>query len=67
MKEVKEGRYAGPFKVPPTKHFMQLPLALVPKAGNKTCLIFHLSYNFGEHEDQKSINFHMPDHLCTVK
>ena len=43
MKEVKEKRYAGPFKKLPFKHYIQSPIGLVPKSGNKTRLIFHLS------------------------
>ena len=46
MKEVKLGRVAGPFNEIPFDNFMQSPIGLVPKAGNKTRLIFHLSYNF---------------------
>ena len=46
MKEVKLKRVAGPFDVIPFDNFMQLPIGLVPKAGNKTRLIFHLSYEF---------------------
>ena len=46
MNEVKEGRYAGPFDEIPYKNFIQSPIGLVPKAGNKTRLIFHLSYEF---------------------
>ena len=67
MKEVKLKRYAGPFEKCPYKYFIQSPIGLVPKAGNQTRLIFHLSYNFGEETDQKSVNFHTPDDLCTVK
>ena len=48
-------------------YYVQSPLGLVPKAGNKTHLIFHLSYDFGPEEAQKSINWHTLDHLCTVK
>ena len=36
MKEVKLGRYAGPFGQIPYKKYMQSPIGLVPKAGNKT-------------------------------
>ena len=45
---------------------MQSPIGLVPKANNKTRQIFHLSYDFGESEEQKSFNYHIPDDLCTV-
>ena len=48
MKEVKERHYAGPFAKPPMKYYVQSPIGLVPKAGNKTRLIFHLSFDFGK-------------------
>ena len=67
MKEVKERRYAGPFKNPPCTNYVQSPLGLVPKAGGKTRLIFHLSYDFGPGESEKSINALTPAELCTVK
>ena len=69
MKEVKEGRYAGPYKEEelPLQYFVQSPVGLVPKANNKTCLIFHLSFDFGEDLSQKSVNFHTLKELCTVK
>ena len=68
MKEVKQNRYAGPFCKPPYKYFVQSPLGLVPKDnGRKTRLIFHLSYDFGKEDRDKSINFHTPKHLCSVK
>ena len=72
MKEVKEGRYAGPFEEPPSEYYVQSPLGLVPKAGGKTRLIFHLSYDFpvrdtDEPEFSKSINHHTPVELCSVK
>ena len=45
MKEVKEKRFAGPFKEIPFEHFIQSPIGLVPKDGGKYYrLIFHLSY-----------------------
>ena len=45
MKEVKLGRYAGPYEQPPFKDFIQSPVGLVPKdGGSDTRLIFHLSY-----------------------
>ena len=48
MKEVKLGRYAGPYELSelPFQNFIQSPIGLVPKAGGKTRLIFHLSYQF---------------------
>ena len=52
---------------PPSEYYVQSPLGLVPKSGNKTRLIFHLSYNFGSQEQDKSINYHTPQELCMVK
>ena len=65
MKEVKTGRVSGPYEKIPYKNFIQSPVGLVPKAGGKTHMIFHLSYEFGE--DQPSVNASTPRHLCTVK
>ena len=42
MKEVKTGRVAGPFSKIPYENWIHPPIGLVPKAGNKTRLIFHL-------------------------
>ena len=68
MTEVHDQRVAGPFKELPLKHFVQSPLELVPKSGGKKMrMIFHLSYNFGSEWNRKSINFHTPQELCTVK
>ena len=64
MKEVQLGRYAGPFKNIPYKNYVQSPIGLVPKANNKTRLIFHLSYDFPEF---KSVNFYMLDEICMVQ
>ena len=45
MKEVKDKRFAGPYKKPPFKHYIQSPIGLVPKdGGRKTRMIFHLSH-----------------------
>ena len=66
-KEVKEGRYAGPFEWPPCPNYIQSPLGLVPKSGGKTRFIFHLSYDFGKDQSQLSINALTPQELCTVK
>ena len=70
MKEVKLGGVAGPFLTIPFNEYIQLSIGLVPKAGNKTRLIFHLSYNFGdadcEDEERKSVNHHIPWDKCTV-
>ena len=67
MAEVKEKCYAGPFKKIPFKNFIQLPIGLVSKAGNKnkTRQIFHLSYNFKN--GNKSLNFHTPKEKCSIK
>ena len=43
----------------------QSPIDLVPKAGNKTRLIFHLSYDFND--EDRSLNYHTPEEMCTVK
>ena len=67
MKEVKAGRVAGPYDQVPYDNYIQSPIGLVPKAGGKTRLIFHLSYDFGDENDDKSLNFHTPDELCSVK
>ena len=70
MKEVQACRYAGPYKRQdlPFDKFIQSPIGLVPKAGNKTRLIFHLSYDFTRNnETTKSVNYHTPDEMCTVK
>ena len=67
LKEVSHGRYAGPFSQIPCFRFVQSPIGLVPKAGNKTRLIFHLSYDFGDSESQKSVNHFTPEEVCTVK
>ena len=65
MKEVKENRYAGPFKEIPFEHFIQSPIGLVPKDGGKdTRLIFHLSYPRGQ---SISVNANTPEHICKVK
>ena len=65
MKEVQLGRFAGPFKEIPYQNYMQSPIGLVPKAGNKTRLIFHLSYDFSK--ENTSLNANTPQELCTVK
>ena len=67
MKEVAEGRYAGPFEEIPYDYYIQSPIGLVPKDGNKTRLIFHLSYNFSDDPDEGSVNSFTPKELCTVK
>ena len=69
MKEIKLGRLAGPYHEEdiPFKYFVQSPIGLVPKAGNQTRLIFHLSYNFGPEENQQSVNHYIPKQWCSVK
>ena len=67
MKEVSAGRYAGPFNKVPFKNFIQSPIGLVPKAGQQTRLIFHLSYDFSEDkESDGSLNYFTPCELSTV-
>ena len=68
LKEVKLHRYAGPFRKPLFKFYVQSPIGLVPKDnGKQTRLIFHLSYNFGQEENQQSINHHTPEEFCSVR
>ena len=68
MKEVKLGRYAGPFRNSPhSGYFMQSHIGLVLKARNQTCLIFHLSYDFGTNENKECFNYHTPAEQCLVK
>ena len=66
MKEVKNGRYAGPFDSIPFDSYIQSPIGLVPKAGGKTRLIFHLSYDF-KNTGNPSVNACTPKELCSVK
>ena len=47
MKEVALKRFAGPYRQPPFKNFIQSPIGLVPKSNGDLRLIFHLSYDFG--------------------
>ena len=64
MKEVKFGRFAGPFDKIPFKNYIQSPIGLVPKDGGKeTRLIFHLSYP----RDGDSVNSQMLRQFCSVK
>ena len=65
MSEVAKNRVSGPYLTIPYQNFMQSPIGLVPKAGNKTRLIFHLSYQFSEEE--KSLNCYRPKEICSVK
>ena len=64
MAEVRQKRYTGPYKEVPFECFIQSPIGLVPKANNKTKLIFHLSYDFKE---ERSVNHHTPKEKCSVK
>ena len=64
MKEVEQKCFAGPFENIPYKNFVQSPIGLVPKAGGKTRLIFHLSYHFGQYQ---SVNAYTPKTKCTVR
>ena len=65
MKEVKLGRYAGPFEKISFDNYMQSPVGLVPKAGNKTRLIFHLSYEFAS--GKGLLNANTPKEKCSVQ
>ena len=68
MKEVQLNRYAVPFESIPSSCYVQSPIGLVPKAGNKTRLIFHLSYDFKNKGGiSKSINHHTDAELCSVR
>ena len=64
IKEVRAGRFAGPFDEIPFEHYVQSPIGLVPKANGETRLIFHLSYDFKNH---RSVNASIPKEKCTVK
>ena len=66
MKEVQLGRVAGPFDKIPCDNYIQLQVGLVPKAGNQTRSIFHLSYDFKK-DGLKSLNHYTPKVKCTVK
>ena len=63
MKEVAAKRYAGPYENIPFRNYIQSPIGLVPKDGNKTRLIFHLSYPRGT---DKSVNANTPEELSEV-
>ena len=68
IKEVKAKRVAGPYDSVPFENFIQSPIGLVPKSGNtgQTRLIFHLSYDFGENDEEKSLNYHTDRDQCSV-
>ena len=65
MKEVQANIFADPFDQIPFENYIQSPIGLVPKAGNKTRLIFHLSYNFGS--EDLSVNACTPRKSCSVR
>ena len=68
MDEIELERFAGPYRLedlPCKETLVQSPIGLVPKAGNKTRLIFHLSYTFKN--GNQSINFWTPRELSSVK
>ena len=64
MKEVELGRYAGLFEVIPYDNFIQSPIGLVPKAGGKMRLIFHLSYDF---DNRGSVNSNTDKTKCSMR
>ena len=65
MKEVKLKRFAGPYESIPFDNFIQSPIGLVPKAGGKTRLIFHLSYP--RNRKNLSVNANTPPELSKVQ
>ena len=65
MKEVKLGRYAGPFEKIPFGNYMQSPIGLVDKDHRRdTRLIFHLSYP--RSKQNISVNANTPADMCSV-
>ena len=66
MKEVKAGRFAGPFKqIPFEDHYIQSPVGLIPKDDGKDMqLIFHLSYSKNK---DTLVSANTPADLWTVK
>ena len=68
MKEVKNQRYVGPYafeNLPVKDSFIQSPIGLVPKAGNQTRLIFHLSYDFNN--GNTLVNANTPKEKCHIR
>lgn len=62
LKEVQEGRVAGPFLSPPFANFRISPLGIIPKKEpNSFRMIHHLSYPFGS-----SLNDDIDAALCSV-
>ena len=66
MKEVKAERVTGLFNEVPFANFMQSPIGLVPKAGGKTRMIFHLSFDFDK-DKELSLNAYTPKEWCSMK
>ena len=66
MKEIKNKHYARPFEKIPFSNFVQSPVGLVPKLGDQTRLIFHLSYDF-PNSGNKSVNYYTLREKCTVR
>ena len=64
LKEIKAGRFIGPFVQEPMLNLQCSPMGLVPKKGNKNKfrMITHLSYPNGD-----SINSHIPKCYTTVQ
>ena len=68
MKEVHKKCFAGPFtEILFEDNYVQSPIGLVPKAGGKARLIFHLSYNISTAPEDQSINSFIPQERCSVK
>ena len=68
IKEVKLKRVTGPYDEIPFDNFIQSLIGLVPKKGSdKLRLIFHLSYDFGTKDEEKSLNHHTPMEKCSMK
>ena len=66
MNEIKLKRVAGPFDNIPFNNYIHSPVGLVPKVGNQTRLIFHLSYQFSKLGND-SLNGCTPAEICSVK
>ena len=67
MQDVKLCRCAGPYHNIPFTDYVQSLIGLVPKAGNKTRLIFHLSYDFGTGDDERSLNHYISESFTKVQ
>ena len=66
MKEVQLNRVAGSFEQIAFENYIQSPIGLVPKAGGKTRLIFHLSFDFDDAQN-RSLNHYTPKELCSMR